>query len=77
MKRILFSLIFVFDTGKGHYYENHNVKKQKEHQKICKPTLHRKSPLNLSLHQKSLRQKHDKLPMAFSTYEIRLKKCHR
>jgi hypothetical protein len=31
--------------GKGHYYKNHNVEKQKEHQNICKPSLHQKSPL--------------------------------
>jgi hypothetical protein len=24
--------------GKGHYYKNHNIKNQKEHQKICEPS---------------------------------------
>ena len=47
----------VKNTGKGHYYENHNIENQKEHRKICEPSLHRKSPLKWSLHQKSLRQK--------------------
>ncbi len=31
--------------GKGHYYKFHNIKNQKEHQKICEPSLHRKSLL--------------------------------
>ena len=31
--------------GKGHYYEFHNVKIQKEHRKNCNQSLHRKSPL--------------------------------
>jgi hypothetical protein len=30
---------------KGHYYENHNIENQKEHPKICEPSLHQKSPL--------------------------------
>jgi hypothetical protein len=29
-------------TGKGQNYKNHNVENQKEHQKICKPSLHQK-----------------------------------
>ncbi len=60
--------------GNGHYYKFHNVKIQKEHQKNCNQSLHRKSPLKWSLCQKS---KHEKLPMAFFPYEIRLKKRHR
>ncbi len=28
--------------GEGHYYENQNIENQKEHQKIWKPSLHRK-----------------------------------
>jgi hypothetical protein len=56
------------NMGKGHYYKNQNVENQKEHQKICEPSLHRKYPLKWSLHQKSLRQKQSK-----TTYEIRLK----
>ena len=32
-------------SGKGHNYENHYVESQKEHQKICRPSLCRKSPL--------------------------------
>jgi hypothetical protein len=35
-----------FMMGKGHYYENHNVENQKEHQKICKPSLHRNVALS-------------------------------
>jgi len=35
--------------GKGHYYKNHNVENQKEHQKICKPSLHQKSLFSWSL----------------------------
>ena len=34
--------------GKGHYYENHNVKNQKEHRKICKPSQCRKWLLSWS-----------------------------
>jgi len=63
-----------FWLGKGHYYEFHNVEIQKEHRKNCNQSLHRKSPLKWSLRRKS---KHEKLPMAFFPYEIRLKKCHR
>ena len=37
------------NMGKGHYYENHNVENQKEHRKICKPSLHRKSLFSWSL----------------------------
>jgi hypothetical protein len=59
-----YNLRQVTKRGKGHYYKNQNIKKQKEHQKICKPSLHGKSPLKRSLRQKSLCQKHDKLPMA-------------
>ncbi len=59
--------------GKGHYYENQNVENQKEHQKICEPSLHRKSPLKWSLHQKSLRQKQSKTTYGIFPYEIRLK----
>jgi hypothetical protein len=32
--------------GKGHYYKNHNVKNQKEHRKICKPSLHQNVALS-------------------------------
>jgi hypothetical protein len=32
------------NLGKGHYYKNHNVENQKEHQKIYKPSLHQKVP---------------------------------
>ncbi len=39
----------VNNAGKGHYYENHNVENQKEHWKICKPSLHRKSLFSWSL----------------------------
>jgi hypothetical protein len=35
--------------GKGHYYEFHNVKNQKEHQKICKPSLHQNVAFSWSL----------------------------
>jgi hypothetical protein len=28
--------------GKGHYYKNPNVKNQKEHRKICKPSQRQK-----------------------------------
>ena len=27
-------------SGEGHYYENQNIENQKEHRKICKPSLH-------------------------------------
>jgi hypothetical protein len=36
-------------TRKGHYYEFHNIENQKEHKKICKPSLHRKSLFSWSL----------------------------
>ena len=41
--------------GKGHYYENHNVKKQKEHRKICKPSLHQKCHFSSSLLQQKFK----------------------
>jgi hypothetical protein len=28
------------EMGEGHYYKNQNIKNQKEHQKIWKPSLH-------------------------------------
>ncbi len=34
-------------AGKGHYYKNHNIENQKEHQKICKPSLHQKASFRL------------------------------
>ena len=37
--------------GKGHYYKFHNIKNQKEHWKICEPSLHRKSLFSWSLLQ--------------------------
>ncbi len=33
----------LFCLGEGHNYEFHNVENQKEHQKIWRPSLHRKS----------------------------------
>jgi hypothetical protein len=35
--------------GKGHYYENQNVEKQKERQNFCKPSLHWKCLFSSSL----------------------------
>jgi hypothetical protein len=35
-------LIHTDMSGKGQNYENHNVKNQKEHQKIWRRSLHRK-----------------------------------
>ena len=39
----------VYKRGKGHYYQFHNIENQKEHQKICKPSLHQKSLFSSSL----------------------------
>jgi hypothetical protein len=44
---------------KGHNYENHYIESQKEHRKMCRPSLCQKSQLMSSLCQKSLCQKHD------------------
>ncbi len=41
----------MLSLGKGHYYKFHNIKNQKEHRKICKPSLHRKSLFSWSLLQ--------------------------
>ncbi len=41
-------LCSVLYMGKGHYYENHKVKNQKEHQKICKPSQRQKWLLSWS-----------------------------
>ena len=41
--------------GKGHYYKNHNIENQKEHRKICKPSLHPNCLFSSSL----LQQKSD------------------
>jgi hypothetical protein len=41
-RQALNSFIVDIILGKGHYYKNHNVKNQKEHQKICKPSQRRK-----------------------------------
>ncbi len=39
--------VFIVEKmGKGHYYENNNVKNQKEHRKICKPSLHQNVALS-------------------------------
>jgi hypothetical protein len=62
-------------NGKRSLLQKSQRKNQKEHWKICKPSLHHKSPLKWSLHWKSLCRNSQKLPMAFSPYEIRLKKC--
>ncbi len=43
--------------GKGHYYKFYNIKNQKEHGKICKPSLHRKSLFSSSLLLQSKHQK--------------------
>jgi hypothetical protein len=43
------SLIQMHYMGKGHYYKFHNIKNQKEHRKICKSSLHRKSLFSWSL----------------------------
>ena len=42
----LWQQLYTTLRGKGHYYENHNVENQKEHQKICKPSLHRNVALS-------------------------------
>ncbi len=43
------SPVVVVKWGKGHYYEFHDVENQKEHQKICKPSLHRNVAFSWSL----------------------------
>jgi hypothetical protein len=43
--------------GKGHYNEFHNVENQKEHRKICKPSLHRNVAITTTT--SLLRQKKD------------------
>ena len=52
------------NLGEDHYYENQNIKNQKEHQKICKPSLPRKWLKNWSERQKSLCQKQSKTTYA-------------
>jgi hypothetical protein len=59
MKVWLDAIFWSISLGKGHYYKNNNLKKQKEQQKICKQSLHQKSPLKWSLCQKSLFWKYD------------------
>ncbi len=46
--------------GKGQNYEFHNVKNQKEHQKISRQSQHRKDLLKRSERQKRKRLEHQK-----------------
>jgi hypothetical protein len=47
----------LFNLGKGHYYEFHNVEIQKEHRKKFKATEHRKCLFSSSLLRQSERRK--------------------